>query len=89
MALGVMTVCSYAPAVGRSSLWLNSADHQIYSVNKKITMTEDSVTICTTTTRVMTEANNSPVFTPVINSITVTKQEYFKRKLAGEFGDIT
>lgn len=72
--------------VGRSSIWVDTANNRIYSIQKEITTTEDTVTICTTTTPMV--INACDVRDPVINTVTLTKKEYFKRKLAGEFGDL-
>lgn len=76
--------------VGRSSLWINPDDNRVYSVRREKIVTEDLVTIRITTLPIFASRNSNALATEPahIETTTMTKQEYFKRRLAGEFGDL-
>jgi hypothetical protein len=70
---------------GKSSLWMDPETGQLCSIVRNIRFRESMVEI-TTTTQTLTDPdgtfNNST--NPQVTVEKITKQEYFKRKLAGE-----
>lgn len=83
---GEMTIGVGQQCVSHGTLWVDTADKRVYSIRQEISTTEDTITIRTTTTPVPVNAIDAGE--PVIKTVTMTRREYFKRKLAGEFGDL-
>lgn len=70
---------------GKSSLWMDTETGQLCSTTKAVRFRGDTVEITTTVHTITDTAGSFDSSThPQITVETITKQEYFKRKLAGE-----